>query len=279
MNTFPIGEIPSMNEIEPEEYKRVILDILVEFDRFCASNNLRYYMMSGTVLGAVRHGGFIPWDDDIDVAMPRPDYERFLSIAKDRPFADYRINNSDNTKNYIYPFTKMCDRRTYLFEHRRIDCRDSGAFIDIFPIDGFPKDEMKWKPHLSRLRFLRTLNKYAGTGIIKSDKPFATLPRLIVVLIAKLIGCGFLIRRIDNLASKYPYETSEYIGVSVWGYGKKEIILKSVFEPSERLSFEGHMLSASKGTSEYLKNLYNDYMKLPPVEKREGKHDYTVYWR
>lgn len=268
-----------MKEIDSEEYKHIILEILVAFDRFCSENDLRYYMMGGTILGAVRHGGFIPWDDDIDVAMPRPDYERFLSLVGDTPIGHYRVNYVDNTDRYVYPFIKMCDMRTYLFEHRRIDCRESGAFIDIFPIDGFSPDKRSWKSHISHLRLLRAFNKYAGTGILKSDKPLATLPRLFIVMIVKLIGCRHLIHRIDSLAKKYPYDDSEYIGVSVWGYGIKEIILKSVFEPSERLPFEGHKLSASKNADVYLRNLYNDYMKLPPVEKRSGKHDFTVYWR
>lgn len=268
-----------MKEVGDEEYKHVILDILVAFDRFCTEHGLRYYMMSGTVLGALRHGGFIPWDDDIDVAMPRPDYERFLSLTAKNEFELYRVNTVKNTRSFIYPFAKMCDRRTYLFEHRHVDCRDSGAFIDIFPIDGFPEDSTQWKGHVKRLRFLRNLNKYAGTGIMKSDKPLATIPRFLVVLICKLFGCRFFINRINALARKYAYDDSQYIGVTVWGYGMKEIILKSVFEPAERVSFEGILFSASKGTDTYLKNLYNDYMTLPPEDKRYGKHDYTVYWR
>ena len=122
-------------QITSLELRRIQLDLLIAFDKFCAANELHYSLDYGTLLGAVRHQGFIPWDDDIDISMPRPDYDRFLSLTKNG-LGIYEVRSGEYTPGYFYPIAKMIDPRTILVEHTIGDAHIMGVYLDIFPLDG-----------------------------------------------------------------------------------------------------------------------------------------------
>ena len=132
------------------EIKKIELDILRAFRSFCEKNSLRYFLAYGTLLGAVRHGGFIPWDDDIDVAMPRTDYERFLKEFRDERYEVYDLSK----KGYFYPFAKLCDTTTVLIEEMSVK-NSIGVYIDIFPMDGIADNDQSQHSKAKRLMKLQ----------------------------------------------------------------------------------------------------------------------------
>lgn len=260
-----------MRKLELDEIKEIELNLLTEFDKLCKVNHLYYTLCGGTLLGAVRHRGFIPWDDDIDVLMPRPDYERLLnhqSINMDE-LPDYVQLCSWKDGTLSFPFIKLVDNRTEV----DVDYFDSelGAnkiWIDIFPIDGNPEDEQELRKIYGKSIRLR---KLLSIKLAKSGEGKTRLKRLLKPMIIKVlsvISIESLCAKIDKLARSYDYGSSKYIGGILWGYGPQERISKEAFETPVKLEFEGKYFNAPSNYDEYLTGLYKDYMQLPPEDKR-----------
>lgn len=268
-----------MKQLSLDEIKAIELSLLIEFDRLCKKNNLYYTLCGGTLLGAVRHKGFIPWDDDIDILMPRPDYDRLLNNInidqKELPsymkFISWKDGSSD------YPFIKFVDKRT----KTKVDYYDSNLranhiWIDIFPIDGNPSEERELKKIYRKMIFIR---KILCIKIAQGDQGKTFIKRMIKpVLIRSLkwIRLSKLCEKMDNLAKSYDFEKSDYIGGILWGYGPQERIEKKEYMQPIHLEFEGRVFNAPSNYKEYLTGLYQNYMEIPPKEKQEihGIHAY-----
>ncbi len=270
-----------MRKLELKEIKEMELNLLVEFDRLCRENHLYYTLCGGTLLGAVRHKGFIPWDDDIDVLMPRPDYDRLLNDRKiDKSgLAEYAELCHWKNGTLGYPFMKLVDNRTRVdVDYFDNDLNVNKIWIDIFPIDGNPKD----KKALNRIyRKSIRLRRLLCLKLAKSGEGKTTLKRLLkpaLIKILSLIRIKELCKRMDTLASTYDFGESEYIGGILWGYGPQERIHKKEYMTPVKLEFEGHFFNAPSNYHEYLTGLYKDYMQLPPKDKRivHGLHAYMV---
>ena len=263
-----------MRKLELQEVKKIELEILIEFCAFCKNNNLRFYLAGGTLLGAIRHHGFIPWDDDIDVCMPRPDYKKLLKLFPEESRYTLRIKELGN---FNAPFAKIVDNRTEI-DTKYVDTSDEKhLWIDIFPVDGLPDDIEEVKSIYSRCNFWRraymlTVAKLGeGKNIIKKYAKFIFQP------IVRFYGASRCIAKIEKIAAQYKYEDSNYVGIVTWGfYGVGERMLKSEFEQDVEVEFEGHKFPAFSCWDSYLKGLYGDYMKLPPIEKRKT-HDMVAY--
>jgi lipopolysaccharide cholinephosphotransferase len=268
-----------LEEIPVETVKKLLLEELSAFHDFCERNNLRYYLSGGTLLGAIRHGGFIPWDDDIDLIMPRPDYDRLIDISKNGINDAYSVQSFHTDKKYIYPFAKLCDIRTNLIETRHRHSEGSGIFIDIFPMDGISSNDQDFNRQLRGISRLRRLGKYAGTSVYTSKNVLLTIPRLLVILVCKCVGSYRINRAIENMAAGRDFNAETNAAVVVWGYKRKEKIRREVFLPRIKVSFEGKEFWTTGGYHEYLSNLYGDYMKLPPIQEQTRQHDYQVYWK
>lgn len=282
-----------MNIITVDEMKLIELNILIDVANFCEEHKLRYYLCGGTLLGAIRHKGFIPWDDDIDIIMPRPDYIKFLNEYNKRE-SPYRVNSMINHKNWYSTYADIEDTRTVKINGNFNNSGKHGINIDLFPMDGSPDDEGKRKRFwlinniltriatLSALRF--TVSKYYEDRDV-SFSGFRVIARtgikFLGIPIAKVI-CHFfdLNQIVTHRAMKYDIDTSEYIGVSTFPhYGYKECVKGASFLKVKKRIFEGIYFNTPDNYDEYLRNLYGEYMKLPPKDKQVSHHDFKVYWK
>lgn len=258
-----------MVELSLKEIQLAELDILLEFDRICRENNLKYSLAGGTLLGAIRHKGFIPWDDDIDVCMPRPDYEKlikcFQSSCSD---IDRFILTSDRGEKAEYPFAKILDRKISINEVGALETKN--LWIDIFPIDGFPNNLSEIKKILKKAIFYRCIISY--TKLLNFNGYKGSHGKIIFLIrkrIATIYGYSRAHRGLINLSQKNKYESSEFVGCVIWGiYGIGERMLKSEYEKSVEVEFEGRKFLAMSCWDSYLHGIYGDYMTLPPEEKR-----------
>lgn len=260
-------------KLDLEEIKRIQLEILDDVDRFCRDGGLRYSLCGGTLLGAVRHQGYIPWDDDIDIFMPRDDYERFV-----RTYRSERNEVLDLRKEgtVVEVCVKVCRKGTTM-KDQLLGRASWGVNIDLFPVDGMPDDPYAHCDRILGLRkklgqicpFYRVVAKRKWLWFIKY-----CLKRIVYFYPGTILG---LKRKIDCLASRYPLETAVNGAAILGSYGKKEVIRKEAFLEYIPLPFEGRTYQGIKEYDRYLSALYGDYMQLPPVEKRVSHHLYDAF--
>lgn len=262
-----------VKEIGNAELKQIELDILRKVHQFCKENGITYFLCGGTLLGAVRHGGFIPWDDDIDLYMPRPDYERFLEMFSNQQYL--KVLSFPASPGYYLPFAKVCDTRTVVEETIVKSIPGCGVYIDIFPLDGLSDKRKTAKSIIRRNRRYMALNGIAGGNPSKIDGMKALIKRGIQTVVPR----SMLVRRIDRNSKRYTYVDSDYVGVAFGFYGEREIHNKSVFSNQVEIEFEKKMLYGPNDPDAYLLALYGDYMKLPPVEKRVTHHSFKAFWK
>lgn len=282
-----------MQKLTLDEMKEVELNILKDVAAFCDKNGLRYYLCGGTLIGAVRHKGFIPWDDDIDIIMPRPDYIKFLKLYNDKKTI-YHVHSLVTDKNWYSTFAEVEDSRTIkIYKNFNLDA-NYGVNIDIFPTDGSPDSEKERKRFwtinniLTRIATLSRLNFSVSHHFADQDKGFSKLRTMIRtgikflgIPVARII-CSFcnINQFVTNRAQYYDVDRSEYIGVSTFPhYGYRECITGKPFLKIRKRLFEDEYFNTPDNYDEYLTNLYGDYMKLPPKEKQVTHHDFTAYWK
>ncbi len=255
------GELlPQIHALELELFKH--LSSIFE------KHNIKYFFIGGSALGAVRHKGFIPWDDDIDIGIPREDYERFLEICKSELSDRYLLQEP----GFGCPsgFAKIRIKDTLYVEQStcHLDI-NHGIFLDIFPLDGVPSDEKLKSKHLKAVKrqiLITTacfINPDALSGFAKKT-------------VAKL--CGTFLNgnkqnlKLQRLMKKYPYSQSEIIANYTGAWWTKEMMQRSIMGDGTMLEFEGISVRVPENYHAYLTNLYKDYMRLPPEEKRVSHH-------
>lgn len=258
-----------------DEIKKIELDILIYIRRLCEENNLRYYLAYGTLLGAIRHKGFIPWDDDVDIYMPRDDYERFILLCKKKKEGNYDVMSCDYDKEYYYEFAKVVDKRTKLQEYGIKPVEDLGVYVDIFPLDGLPR---KYKWHIKRLWILvklRALSVYLKIPV--KNALYRSVLQLICKFLRKMDSVR-LARFINKIAQKYNYDSSHYVACAVSSAGIAGVFEKKVFEKKVKVAFENELFNAPGDWEVYLHKSYGDFMQLPPPEKQITHHFFDAYW-
>lgn len=264
-----------MKEMSVAESREIQIEILEEVDRFCEKNNLKYVMSYGTLLGAVRHKGFIPWDDDIDIAMPYPDFMKFCEGYNGRT---YRVNHWTHQPNFYCNFAKFEDTRTLSLEEIVQDYK-MGINIDIAPIIGLPDRIENAQNYFKRIVFYRNLLTLKKMKFRKGRSKIKQAGLLFSRIPLAFISNRRINKAIDSMCRKYPYEKSKYV-ICVGSFNPvKEIIRKEQLGMLCRLEFEGHMFMAPSGYDAWLTQIFGDYMQLPPEEKRVSHHTFKTFWR
>lgn len=263
------------------ELQKVERDLLKEFVEFCEEHNLKYFLIGGTLLGAIRHKGFIPWDDDIDVALPRPDYDKFCSLAEKHFVGDTFFQSYRSDKHYPYVFSKLRNSNTTFVEsiYKHVDM-NHGVYIDIFPIDGISKNKNDSKIKIHRRIIRKSLLFFLSWPINLMRKP--RLKYLLTDLLIDIILLPFVLLNIGNWSKKL-YERkmkcisvndAEFVAnIQCGDYRNKNNIYPSyLLNEFIDWSFEDLICKVPKNYHEFLTLSYGDYMKLPPKEEQVGHH-------
>jgi lipopolysaccharide cholinephosphotransferase len=265
----------AMHVLTMGELRSAQLHILRKIAEFCDTQDIRYYLFAGTLLGAVRHHGYIPWDDDIDIMMPRPDFERFCREFAAAPGdADFSLYSRKTCPDFPYPFAKVGSDRTLLVENWATSV-PIGVNIDVFPLDGWPDGLMSVWIHRWRIRFYRSL-----LGV-KAARPRRGRPWpksvLLMVLrpIAQRTSVTSLVDRIVRRATRFPFDTSEHAGVTVWAY--QERLPREAYGLPAEVDFEELTWPAPTDYDLVLRALYGDYMRLPASAERRSLHSFTAF--
>lgn len=269
-----------MEELKLEQIKKIEYELLLKIKDICDSENICYTLIGGTLLGAIRHKGFIPWDDDIDIAMPRKDYKRFIDycINHDVPFdlLAHEINDK-----YYNLYAKVCDSNTRLVElvGNRGEC-EMGAYIDVFPIDALGNNEKEAMKTMKKVSFKHNLlvacswKRFSPT---KTNAWYINPVKFAFYVISRLANPRKLIKSIESTFINRNVNDYKYLGVVCGSYRKKEIFPSGIYSIYQNIEFEKDKFLAIKEYDYYLKQIYGDYMKLPPKNKQVTHHEFKIY--
>lgn len=247
------------------------LQILLKFDKFCKSNSIDYFLEGGTALGAMRHKGFIPWDDDIDVGMFREDYDRLLDICAELP-DELKLRTSSNTRGFAPMFAKLCRKGTVFSTQETVDSKfDQEIFIDIFVYDSLVKDEKKKKWQIKNAR------KWQSISYLYNSRHISNIPSGVVGFVEKIainivhlvlhsvLNQSYINRKYNRSVFIQEDRDDAYVPLS---YTQVASLPKQYFFPCQVANFEGHMLPIPNMVEDYLKNIYGDWRRLPPIDER-----------
>ena len=267
------GEYVAPKLLDKQQIQQVLTGMLDDFVAYCQRHGLRYYLVGGTLLGAVRHQGFIPWDDDIDVGMPRKDYERFLELVNQEPVSEHLQAISGEKGTLSNPYCELIHTGTHLernsSQYIREKCQVLHLFLDIFPQDGWPEDEKEAARLFRKMKKMRYMIQNARAKIGKGTSPGHIIAKMPIVLLMRCVGYQRIIDKMDQIARRYDYDRSKYVGAITYGiYGVGERCLHDEVVAFTNVTFEGKQYCAPGCYDRYLRQIFGDYMVLPPAEKR-----------
>lgn len=263
------------------EFQKRVLTIYEAISRLCEKENIRHYAIGGTCLGAVRHKGFIPWDDDLDIAMPIEDYRRFIEIANDLLPAHLKLLLYSDSQNLMFPFAKVIDTRTTAIEETFLTLPHgedayTGVWVDIMPMSGEPSSW--WGRQLFALRiksyYILNRNRKATLATKKSLKGKLQLAMLSPLKL--FFRRNYFLDAWNAMLYNHPFDGSEYTGYT-WSQHVARLTYPSEwFKEYELLDFEGGKIRCPKGWDEYLTVMFGNYMELPPESERVSGHHFAV---
>lgn len=273
-----------MKPMYTKDIQRVSLGIMKDIHSFCVANNIRYSLYGGTLLGAIRHKGFIPWDDDIDVGMPRPDYERFISTYHSQLGYKVLAREQKDGADVFIAYARVCDfKETEIVQKTYWTTRKTGVWVDIFPLDAVESDYDICVSRLSQIR------KVAMEGILyrHSISPISVLPdvkakiKRVIEKVQAIKLKGNPYDKLIQMCKQLKWDESDYYANIVFtGYGIRERHRKAVWDELLLVPFEDARFYIIGGFDEALKEKFGDYMKLPPKEQQVAKHNaYYYYWK
>ncbi|KXT60657.1 Lipopolysaccharide cholinephosphotransferase LicD1 [Streptococcus oralis] len=264
-------EVTDVSEIQQME-----LGIMEYIHEVCQKIGVKYFLAYGSLIGAVRHKGFIPWDDDMDICMLREDYEKLQDYLIASPDERYEVMSYKNNLNYVYPFMKVQDNHTYLLEEDvRIDS-NMGIYVDIFPVDGY-EDDADFKNKMTKLIKKRQLSCYTFKGITNTKSLLNSLIRYISVVIFYFTNTNKYVEQIDELAKSRAVADYEQVDYLIYKDMNKPVWKREWLEQVIVGTFEGKEFMIPKHYHEILTSDYGDYMQLPPLEQRVSHHDFKLW--
>ncbi len=266
------------DRISAEDIKQLQLNIMDEIDAFCRENGIEYFLIGGTLIGAIRHGGYIPWDDDIDIGLKRDQYEKLISSFESAS-GKVKILTHKNCDSYIYSFAKAVRNDTILIESD--EKHAMGVNVDIFPIDDAPDDRDEC------LKIFRKVKKYKNILDLKhmGHNPDRAFVKKVIVFIGKIvlrvIPYKLLLNKMERIFLSPENKGAKGIYGANWGgaWGAKELFFAEDYREQTEADFEGRKYFIPSGYHRFLTGVYGDYMQLPPEEKRITHHSYRAYWK
>ena len=262
-----------MREILLDELKEIQIAILDVVDAFCKENNINYWLDGGTLLGAVRHGGYIPWDDDIDIGLLRKDYDLFLQKFNEKN-ERYKVFSIENNKNFPYPFSKVLDTNTILYEPNEQGVKLS-VNIDVFVYDNAPNDDKLLSQMYRKAEIYNRIYHFLlyKTKLYNADK-FNPVKNTIKKICSKISPC-FVCKKIVNNSKRYSLKDTCWVGEFLCATKIKAS--KNIFKEFVEVNFEGKKYNAPIGWDIWLTCFYQNYMELPPIEKQTSHHLFKAY--
>ena len=266
-----------MRKIEIDELRHLELEILDYVAKFCDEHNITYWLDFGTLIGAIRHKGYIPWDDDIDISMMRADYDRFMKLFNAEQTGKYEMRCMENDNNCGFLFGYVQNKETLIYEHN--GNRHTGVKIDIFIYDNIPDDEAEAKKIFRKRDFyrkiteLRTKKKKPEGNIIR--RTCAYIVRLLDKIILSPFPMNYFTKKVTRILRSY--ESMPTKRVACFTAWHSVAINKHVFDHFIEVEFEGKKYKVPAGYDELLRAHFGDYMQLPPIEERTPKHEITAY--
>lgn len=269
-----------MQEMTLEEIKKREFDILCLIDDICKQENIRYTLIGGTLLGAVRHKGFIPWDDDIDISMPRPDYNKFMNycVNHDLPI---KFLSHETDSNYKDIFAKVYDKETRIDEQivnrYGFEC---GVYVDVYPVDGLGDSVEEALECFNKSKFNRELLNAANWKKYSRSKTrplYFEFIRFPFFVLSRFVNPDKLINKIEKTYINKDFDKSKFVAAVAGSYREKEIMPSEVYLSFQSIEFEGKQFSAICNYDIWLKKIYGDYMKLPPLEKQVTHHSFSAF--
>lgn len=260
-----------MDDIQLKKLQKAILLITDEIDRICRKYNIKYSLVGGSMLGAIRHKGFIPWDDDMDIGMLRQDYDKFLEICKTELNEEFDLQTNTNDQNYVYGFAKILLKDTYLvqFGHEKTKSR-KGIYVDIFPLDNVPEDMSKRKKQRKKnYLYIKMLDRKFTAKSLKGMPFKKKLAFMILDVMNIFCSQQKLIQKLNSNMILYNESSTENVCnmAGYYGYDRETIPLR-YFKKLIQVPFEDRTYYIMADYDAYLTDIYKDYMKLPPVEQR-----------
>ncbi len=266
-----------MNQEEIRKYQLAQLEIMREIDKICTDLNLQYYIIGGTLLGAIRHSGFIPWDPDIDIAMPRDDYEKLREFFKENNDSKYFYQHYTTEKNHLSPHALIKIKDSYIKKRTRVTKytpKFEGIYLDILPLDNPPKDKK------SQVRQMKSIKKWIRLVELKAGYTYlgeTTIKRIlkkILKIFMMPISFSYMNKKADMAMKRYSDPSSEYLVSMASHYSYwKQLMPKQWYGESNRINFENLSLCAPSQPDEYLTRIFGNYMELPPIESRYSELD------
>lgn len=272
----------TQKELTLEECKEIELGILKYIRDICNANQLKYYLTYGTLLGAIRHKGFIPWDDDIDIFMPYEDYIKFIDVMSKETGNDYKLVSYEVNDGYTAPLGKVIDNRTILEQsYGFIERIPLGVYVDIFVLSGAGQNEEEANKNVSHLFRLLRGWRFADSIVKKDELPIRKIIKIIRNAPYKFIGLKHYLNKIRDYREEHPFYESKYVtqsSLTSVNNIQRNIWLQEDYGIGVDVPFENELFRAPVSYDKLLTQYYGEYMKLPPAEKQVTQHNYKAFW-